>query len=142
MRYNHSDIKKKGDEKMNITKEIKSIEEDITFKGEDLELMECLENGYLFTYQGDIFQVFYRENKGYTFAWTCGPIGYDEWMKPALDDAGISEEEFESMIDLDKASTITRYFGFLELTGLEYTPDITLEEVITEIKKHKKEMKK
>ena len=127
---------------MNITKEIKSIEEDITFKGEDLELMECLENGYLFTYQGDIFQVFYRENKGYTFAWTCGPIGYDEWMKPALDDAGISEKKFKTMIDLDKANIISGYFGFLELTGLEYTPDITLEEVVTEIKKHKKEMKK
>ena len=73
------------------------------------------------------------------------PIEYDEWIKPALDDAGISEEEFKTMIDLDKAITITRYFGFLELTGLEYTPDITLEEVVTEIKKHKKhkkEMKK
>ena len=55
---------------MNITKEIKRIEEDPTYQGEDLDLMECLENGYLFTYQGDIFQVFYRENKGYTFAWT------------------------------------------------------------------------
>ena len=98
---------------MNITKKIKSIEKDPTYQGEDVSLEECVENGYLFTYNDTVFQIYpeeirtinaltnAKETKNvYRLYWTRN-IDYSDWMKPSLYNAGVSIQTFNSMNDFE-----------------------------------------
>ena len=103
-------------------KKIEKIEKSGLFKGQDLSLETCLAEGYLFQYNEKIFQVIDIEGqkKEYIVFWTSD-IEFDDWMLPALEDAGVTVEEFQQFQQLEKAEVISNYFGMLELSGGYYS---------------------
>ena len=130
---------------MDIIKEIKRIEADPTYQGEDISLEECINNGYLFTYNNTVFQIFPEEiwsintltnakeyKTIYRLYWTRD-IKFDDWMKPSLDNAGVSIQTFNFMNDFEKAQIIRDYQGFYELTGLYYDTYDNLEDALDSI---------
>ena len=111
---------------------ISVIEMHQSFIGEDISLEECIENGYLFAYNNIVFWIFKDIKNTYRLYWTRD-IDYSDWMKPSLDDAGISIQTFNSMNDFEKAQIIRDYQGFQELTGLNYDTYDTLEDALDSI---------
>ena len=102
-------------------KKIEKIEKSGLFKGQDVNLETCLEESYLFEYKQTIFQVLKDEQKKeYIVFWTRD-IDFDDWMLPALEDAGVTVEEFNQFNQLEKAEVISNYFGMLELSGGYYS---------------------
>ena len=102
-------------------KKIEKIEKSKFFKGQDLSLETCLEESYIFQYKKIIFQVLKNEQKKeYIVFWTSD-IDFDDWMLPALEDAGVTVEEFQQFDQLAKAEVISNYFGMLELSGGYYS---------------------
>ena len=102
-------------------KKIEKIEKSGLFKGQDVNLETCLEESYLFEYKQTIFQVLKDEQKKeYIVFWTSD-IEFDDWMLPALEDAGVTVEEFNQFNQLEKAEVISNYFGMLELSGGYYS---------------------
>jgi len=100
---------------------LKKIEKSGLFKGQDVSLETCLEEGYIFQYKQVIFQVLKNEQKKeYIVFWTSD-IDFDDWMLPALEDAGVTVEEFQQFEQLEKAEVISNYFGMIELTGGYYS---------------------
>ena len=132
MRYNHSDIQKRRVKKMTAAGMIKKIESSSTFVGEDLSLKTCLEEGYLFQYNEIIFQVL-KQDTSYILLWTTTDINYDNWMYAALENEGITVEQFERLEPLEKASLITGYFGFIELSGGYYDKYPSLKKTLEKI---------
>lgn len=129
-------------DKYNLKNRISFIEMHPSFTGEDRSIEECVENGYLFTYNNTVFQIFPEEIRSintltnaketknvYRLYWTRN-IDYSDWMKPSLDNAGVSIQTFNSMNDFEKAQIIRDYQGFHELTGLNYDTYATLEEAL------------
>lgn len=113
---------KKGVKKMDkrTLKKIAEIEKSKFFKGQDVSLETCLEEGYLFEYKQKIFQVLKDEQKKeYIVFWTRD-IDFDDWMLPALENAEVTVEEFQQFDQLEKAEVISNYFGMIELTGGYY----------------------
>ena len=101
-------------------KKIEKIEKSGLFKGQDVSLETCLEESYIFQYKKIIFQVLKNEQKKeYIVFWTSD-IDFDDWMLPALEDAGVTVEEFQQFDQLVKAEVISNYFGMIELTGGYY----------------------
>ena len=120
---------------MDISKAIKRIEEDPTYQGEDISLEECIDNGYLFTYNNTVFQIFPEIrsiNTVYRLYWTRD-IEFDVWMLPSLEYANIDPELFIKLSDFEKAQIIRDYQGFYELTGLYYDTYDTLEDALDSI---------
>jgi len=101
-------------------KKIEKIEKSGLFKGQDVSLETCLEESYIFQYKKIVFQVLKNEQKKeYIVFWTSD-IDFDDWMLPALEDAGVTVEEFQQFDRLEKAEVISNYFGMIELTGGYY----------------------
>ena len=101
-------------------KKIEKIEKSGFFKGQDVSLETCLEESYIFQYKKIIFQVLKNEQKKeYIVFWTSD-IDFDDWMLPALEDAGVTVEEFQQFDQLKKAEVVSNYFGMIELTGGYY----------------------
>ena len=101
-------------------KKIEKIEKSGLFKGQDVSLETCLEESYIFQYKKIVFQVLKNEQKKeYIVFWTSD-IDFDDWMLPALEDAGVTVEEFQQFDQLAKAEVISNYFGMIELTGGYY----------------------
>jgi len=101
-------------------KKIEKIEKSGLFKGQDVSLETCLEESYIFQYKKIIYQVLKNEQKKeYIVFWTSD-IDFDDWMLPALEDAGVTVEEFQQFDRLEKAEVISNYFGMIELTGGYY----------------------
>ena len=118
--------------KMTAARMIKKIESSSTFLGEDLSLKTCLEEGYLFQYNGIIFQVIkYKED--YILAWTTTDIDYDNWMYAALENEGVTVEQFCRLEPLEKANVINGYFGFIELSGGYYDKYPSLKKTLEKI---------
>ena len=108
---------------------LKKIEKSGFFKGQDLSLETCLEEGYIFQYKQVIYQVIEGQKKEYIVFWTSD-IEFDDWMLPALEDAGVTVEEFQQFNQLEKAEVISNYFGMLELSGGYYSIVKSIDEFI------------
>ena len=112
-------------------KKIEKIEKSGLFKGQDVNLETCLAEGYLFQYNEKIFQVIDIEGqkKEYIVFWTSD-IEFDDWMLPALEDAGVTVEEFQQLNQLEKALVVGNYFGMLELSGGYYSKVNSIDDFI------------
>ena len=117
---------------MTAARMIKKIESSSTFLGEDLSLETCLKEGYLFQYNGIIFKVI-KCKEDYILAWTTTDIDYDNWMYAALENEGLTVEQFERLEPLEKASVINGYFGFIELSGGYYEKYPSLKKTLEKI---------
>ena len=117
---------------MTAARMIKKIESSSTFFGEDLSLETCLEEGYLFQYNGIIFQVL-KQDTSYILLWTTADIDYDNWMYAALEYEGLTVEQFERLEPLEKARVINGYFGFIELSGGYYDKYTSLKKTLEKI---------
>ena len=117
---------------MTAARMIKKIESSSTFLGEDLSLKTCLEEGYLFQYNEVIFQVL-KQDASYILLWTTTDIDYDNWMYAALENEGLTVEQFERLEPLVKASVINGYFGFIELSGGYYEKYPSLKKTLEKI---------
>jgi len=117
---------------MTAARMIKKIESSSTFFGEDLSLETCLESGYLFQYNEIIFQVL-KQDASYILLWTTTDIDYDNWMYAALENEGLTVEQFECLEPLEKARVINDYFGFIELSGGYYDKYPSLKKTLEKI---------
>ena len=110
-------------------KKIEKIEKSGLFKGQDLSLETCLEEGYIFQYKQVIYQVIEGQKKEYIVFWTSD-IEFDDWMLPALEDAGVTVEDFQQFDQLEKALVVGNYFGMLELSGGYYSKVNSIDDFI------------
>ena len=117
---------------MTAARMIKKIESSSTFLGEDASLETCLEEGYLFQYNEIIYQVL-KQDTSYILLWTTTEINYDEWMYAALENEGLTVEQFERLDPLTKAGVINGYFGFIELSGGYYDKYPSLKKALEKI---------
>ena len=117
---------------MTAARMIKKIESSSTFFGEDLSLETCLKEGYLFQYNEIIFQVL-KQDTSYILLWTTADIGYENWMYAALENEGLTVEQFKRLKPLEKASVINGYFGFIELSGEYYDKYPSLKKALERI---------
>jgi len=134
-----------NNDKYNARRKAVIIELSSSYRGEDISVEECINNGYLFTYNNTVYQIFpekisvtnvltnTKEYKTiYRLYWTRD-IEFDDWMLPSLKDANIAPELFIKLSDFEKAQIIRDYQGFQELTGLNYDAYDTLEDALDSI---------